>query len=137
MVSAINNQGKVRFLLYSEAMNSDRLIGFMESLTKDAERKVYLILDNLRVHHSKQTQAWLEKNEEKIKVFFLPPYSPERNPDEYLNHDLKQSIGSQIQARDITDIENNTKAFMDDLSNNPDRVKSYFQHPKIKEYVKE
>ena len=137
MVSAINNQGKVRFLLYSEAMDSDLLIGFMESLIKDAKRKVILILDNLRAHHSKKTQAWLESNNEKIKVYYLPPYSPERNPDEYLNHDLKQSLGSQIQAKDVSDIERNTRAFIEKLADNPDRVKSYFLHPKIKEYVKD
>jgi transposase len=84
MVSAINNQGKVRFQVYGGNMNADVLIDFMKRLTKDAERKVYLILDNLRVHHAKVVKAWLENNREKIEVFYLPKYSPELNPDEYL-----------------------------------------------------
>ena len=53
-----------------------------------------MILDNLKVHHGKLAAAWLEKNKEKIEVFFLPPYAPEYNPDEYLNHALKISVHS-------------------------------------------
>ena len=54
MISAINNQGKLHFLLYSEAIDSEKLIGFMEAIIKQSKRKIYLILDNLRVHHSKK-----------------------------------------------------------------------------------
>jgi transposase len=65
---------------------------FMTRLIKDADRKVFLILDNLRTHHSKPVREWLEKHREKIEVFYLPSYSPELNPDEYLNRDLKLSV---------------------------------------------
>lgn len=56
----------------------------MQRLIKDAKRKVFLVLDNLRVHHSKAVQVWLEAHEEQIEVFFLPSYSPELNPDEFM-----------------------------------------------------
>jgi len=100
MISAISNRGELRFLLYSEAINSERLIGFMEALIKTANgRKVYFILDNLRVHHSKQVSQWVEMHKEGIALFYLPPYSHEYNPDEYLNNDLKQSIGTQAMVQ--------------------------------------
>ena len=57
-------------------------------------RKVYLILDNLRVHHSKAVTEWVEGHKEQISLFYLPSYSPEYNPDEYLNNDLKHNIGT-------------------------------------------
>jgi transposase len=79
MISAITNQGKVRFQMYEGTMNAQRLIGFMKALIKDAKRKVYLILDNLRVHHARLVKEWLEKNTEKIAVFYLPAYSIPRN----------------------------------------------------------
>ena len=63
----------------------------MESLVKDAGRRVFLILDNLRVDHSKPVEAWLESNKEKMEVFYLPSYSPHLNPEERLNADLKQA----------------------------------------------
>ena len=94
MISAINNEGKVRFMIYKESMTSSRLIGFMTRLIKDAGRKVYLILDNLKVHHSNAVAEWLEKKKDTIAVFYLPSYSPELNPDEYLNNDLKHRVHS-------------------------------------------
>jgi hypothetical protein len=75
------------------------IIRFMSHLIKDSPRKVFLILDNLRVHHSKVVQKWLEEKMKEIRVFYLPAYSPEVKPDEYLNGDLKQQIRSGIPAR--------------------------------------
>ena len=89
MISSISNQGKVRFMLYRETMTAKVLIRFLSRLSKDTERKVFLVLDNLRVHHRKAVKAWLEEHKDRIELFFLPSYSPELNPDEYLNGDLK------------------------------------------------
>lgn len=135
MISAISNRGELRFLLYSEAINSERLIGFMETLIKTANgRKVYFILDNLRVHHSKQVSQWVDAHKDEIALFHLPAYSPEYNPDEYLNNDLKQSIGSQAMVQNIRELEANTSAFMNRLSDKPDHVKAYFDHPSLVKY---
>ncbi|RRD73874.1 transposase, partial [Tannerella forsythia] len=95
MVSAVTNQGKVQFMIYSEAMNAERLIEFLKQLIQSSRRKIYLILDNLKVHHSKVVKEWVEKNEGKIALFFLPSYSPEMTPDEYLNCDLKQGLSAK------------------------------------------
>lgn len=131
MISAITNQGKVRFMLYSEKMASQMLIKFMSRLIKDAPRKVFLILDNLRVHHGKKVKEWLEANKEKIEVFYLPSYSPELNPDEYLNGNLKNKIRSGIPARNETDIISKTRSFMKTLQKRPQHVKKYFKHPAV------
>jgi len=80
-------------------MNSKRLITFLRRLTKDVGRKVYLILDNLRVHHSELVKKWLDKHKDKIEVFYLPSYSPELNPDEYLNNSLKGRVHSGERAK--------------------------------------
>lgn len=131
MVSAITNQGKVRFMLYKDAMNAKLLIRFMGRLVKDAGRKVYLILDNLKVHHGKLVQKWLEANKENIEVFYLPSYSPELNPDEYLNGDLKTKIRSGIPARSQKDIVKKTRSFMKTLQKRPRHVSRYFNHEKV------
>ena len=131
MISSITNRGKVRFMLYRESMTAKVLIKFMSRLIKDSPRKVFLILDNLRVHHSKVVQKWLKTNEEKIKVFFLPPYSPEINPDEYLNGDLKQRIRSGIPAKTVDDLTKKTRSFMKTLQCRSNHVMNYFKHPKI------
>lgn len=98
MISAISNQGKLRFMMCRETMTTQLLIKFMTRLVKDAGRKVFLILDNLKVHHGKAVKKWLEEHKEDIEVFYLPSYSPELNPDEYLNGDLKGKVHSGIPA---------------------------------------
>jgi len=131
MISSITNQGKVRFMLYREKMSSPVLIKFMSRLVKDCTRKVYLILDNLNVHHSKKVSIWLENHREKIEVFYLPPYAPQYNPDEYLNGGLKKHIRSGLIARSQDDIKKKTRSFMKTLQKRPHHVKSYFEHPYI------
>lgn len=131
MVSAVTNQGKVQFMIYSETMNAERLIEFLKQLIKSSTRKIYLILDNLKVHHSKVVKEWVEKSQDKIALFFLPSYSPEMNPDEYLNCDLKQGLSAKKSPKNKDILQNNVKRHMDLLANNPERVKKYFKHKSI------
>ncbi|MCO5249296.1 MAG: IS630 family transposase [Chitinophagales bacterium] len=131
MVSAVNNQGKVHFMIYSDSMNADRLIEFMTQLIKANRRMVYLILDNLRVHHSKIVKEWVERNKEKIALYYLPSYSPERNPDEYLNCDLKQGMSAKKSPKNKETLQNNVQNHMEMLSVSPQRVMKYFKHRDI------
>lgn len=132
MISSITNQGKVRFMLYRETMTGPVLIRFMSRLIKDVERKVFLILDNLRVHHSKVVKKWLDEHQQWIEIFYLPPYAPEHNPDEYLNGDLKQRIRSGLPSRSQEDLAKKTRSFMKTLQRRPDHVKSYFRHQLVR-----
>lgn len=131
MISTVTNQGKVRFMLYRETLTAPVLIRFLARLVREAGKKVFLILDNLRVHHSKKVRAWLEKYPQHIELFFLPAYSPELNPDEYLNCDLKAQIHSSKPARNRKELETKVRGAMMKLQNRPERVKSWFKHPKI------
>lgn len=131
MISTVTNQGKVRFMIYRDSMNAKRLIKFLRQLTKDADKKVYLVLDNLRVHHSKPVKEWLAAHTDEIEVFFLPAYSPELNPDEYLNCDLKAGVHSKPPTRDIGALKKNVQSHMMKLQKTPSRVRKYFKHRKI------
>jgi len=131
MISAITNQGKVRFMMYQDSMNAKVLTKFIKQLLKDAERKIFLILDNLRVHHARVVKAWLQDYTEDIELFFLPAYSPELNPDEYLNGDLKAGVHSRPPARDTKGLKQKVRSHMTKLQKSPERVKKYFHHPKI------
>ena len=130
-ISAITNEGKVRFMMYKSAMNADLLIKFMSRLTKDAGRKVFLILDNLRCHHGKKVTQWLEEHKEQIEVFYLPSYSPELNPDEYLNSNLKTKVHSGAPVRNQEDLEIKTRSFMRTLLKRPAHVRNFFKHPAV------
>lgn len=131
MISSITNQGKVQFMIYSVNMNSDKLKEFFELLIKGSSKKIFLILDNLKVHHSKPVKEWLADNKDKIEVFHLPSYSPERNPDEYLNCDLKQGMSSLPAPKNVEKLTQNVDAHMSMLQQSSERVKSYFKHKSI------
>jgi transposase len=132
MISAINNRGTVRFMMYEQNMTARVLINFMKRLLKDAGRKVFFILDNLRVHHAKLVNAWLERNNDKIEVYHLPAYSPDLNPDEYLNNDLKTGIRSSSPSRSKEDLKGKVQNHMKLLQRKPSRVANYIRHSSIK-----
>ena len=131
LISSVTNQGKVRFMVYKSKMNSQTMIKFMERLIKDADRKIFLIVDNLKVHHSYIVKDWLKEHESEIDLFFLPSYSPELNPDEYLNCDLKNGVHSGVPARTKEELKKKALSHLRKLQKLPGRVTKYFNHPKI------
>jgi transposase len=131
MISTVTNKGKVEFMIYSGSMNTDRFIEFMKQLIKGKKRKIFLILDNLRVHHSKVVKQWVEQNIESIELFYLPSYSPEKNPDEYLNCDLKYGLSDNPSPKNEKQLKDNVKNHMLMLQANQERVKKYFNHKEI------
>jgi len=132
MISTVTNQGLVEFMTYSGTMNSERFIEFMKQLVKNKSRKLFLILDNLRVHHSKIVKTWVKENDDKIQLFYLPSYSPEKNPDEYLNCDLKYGLSDKPAPKNEKELKQNIVNHMTMLKANRKRVKKYFKHEDIK-----
>jgi len=126
MLSAISNRGKLRFVLYKDNMNADKLIDFMRRLVHDSKKKVFLILDNLRVHHAKKVTAWLEKHKDRIEVFYLPPYAPEYNPDELLNSDLKRGISKRPSPRTDKELEHNVRSHLKNVQLCPAKIRGFF-----------
>jgi transposase len=127
LISAVTNRGSMRFMLYRENMTAEVLIRFMQRLLKDAKRKVFLVLDNLRVHHSKAVQVWLQAHAEQIEVFFLPSYSPELNPDEFMNGDLKIKMSASEPARSGEHLRKKVVSHLRSIQSQPHRVRSYFK----------
>ncbi|MCS6764170.1 MAG: IS630 family transposase [Candidatus Protistobacter heckmanni] len=95
VISTVTNKGQMRWQAFDGALSADILIDFLRRLVKDAGRKIYLILDNRHVHHSKPVKAWLAEHKHEIEVFYLPSYSPELSPNEMANADLKQ-VGTKL-----------------------------------------
>ena len=132
MISAITNTGKSMFSLYDESIKIDSFIEFCKKvIDSNNGKKVFLIVDNLRVHHAKLVKAWEEENKDKIKLFYLPAYSPDYNPDEYLNQDYKQSANKYELPTTQKELRNNTEKYMLSLQQNPQKVANFFKHPKV------
>ena len=131
MLSSISNQGQVFFDIHEGKINSTEFIDFMKKLIRCTDKKVYFIVDNLAQHHSKLVKNWLNENKGSIKVFYLPSYSPELNPDEYLNCDLKSGLNAKRMPRNNKQLKDNTTQYMNELSLNSEKVKSFFRHPRV------
>jgi transposase len=132
MISAISNRGKVHWMVTDGSFDSEKFIEFLTKLIKDIPRKIFLIVDNLRAHHSKVVTAWVNDHKDKIELFFLPPYCPDLNPDERLNSDLKYGIGSQVPVKTVVNLKERTETHMNNLQNKPEKVCSFFQDQAVK-----
>jgi transposase len=127
-ISTITNCGKVHFMTYKGTMNAALFIVFLGQLIREAKSKVFLIVDNLSVHVSKEVEAWLAERKGEIELFTLPKYSPELNPDEYLNCDVKGNLNDDGLPDSREELRSKLEAFMAKLAGLPQRIVSYFKH---------
>ena len=132
VISTVTNKGQMRWKIFEGAINADILIDFMGRLIKNSPKKIFLILDNLRVHHCKPVKAWLAKHIDQIEVFYLPSYSPELNPDEMANADIKQAVTSQAPARTKLQLVKATARHLRSVQKTPERVRKYFEHGPVR-----
>ncbi len=131
MISTVTNQGKTCWEIVDGNFNHQRLIDFLQALIKQAGRKVFLVLDNLGVHHCKPVKQWLAEHSEQIEVFYLPSYSPELNPDERLNAGLKHAIATKVPMRTKAKLQSAAALHMEKLTTTPERVKAFFKDPRV------
>jgi len=132
MLSAISPSGEHKFMLYEDSTTQQKLIEFMQNLIKDKQKnkdKVYLILDNLKVHHGKLIKTFIEENKTKISIFYFPSYSPELNPDEYLNNVLKMYIHTGFPPKTKEQIKTKMEKYMHSIT--PEQIQKLFLHPKL------
>lgn len=132
VISSVTNKGMMRWKIFRGAVNASILIDFMRRLIEGASKKIFLILDNLRVHHSKPVTQWLEQHDERIEAFYLPSYSPELNPDEMANADIKQAVATQAPARTRLQLVKATTRHLRSVQNKPERICRYFEHEPVR-----
>jgi transposase len=128
-VAAISNEGTVRFMTYKGSLNAAVFLVFLTKLIEGAQRKIILIADRLQAHKTPDVIAWVEAHKDKIEVFYLPPYSPEMNPVEYMNNDMKGEVNKAGLPDDRETLHTRIMAFMNNLAGVPKHVISYFLHP--------
>jgi transposase len=132
LISAVANQGKLRWMIVDGAVNAPTFIRFLERLIREARCKVFLILDRLQAHRARLTRDWLAGHRSEIEVHYLPSYSPELNPDEGVNADLKQAVPRKAPARSKQQLKRAAVSHMRSLSRRPQRIRSIFRHPQFR-----
>jgi transposase len=127
MMSSITNRGHLCFKMYRGRFNSQRFIAFVRRLLRQRRgRKIFLILDGHSAHCSAESRAWLDAHAARIRVFFLPTYSPDLNPDEYLNNDVKTNAVGRQRPADESQLIANLETYLRDTQRRPNIIKRYF-----------
>jgi transposase len=129
MISAVSNFGSLYFRVFVGKFTSEVFVDYLRRLARQIGqngKKAFLIVDNHRAHKSKAVKKWLAKHQKEIRVFYLPSYSPEFNPDEYLNNDVKSNAVGRVHAANRNELENNVRSFLRSTQKHPNIVKAFF-----------
>ena len=128
MISTVTNRGRLSFMVFRERFTTKVFLRFLGRLLRQRTSKVFLIVDRHPVHVSKGVTRWIAEHADRIRVFFIPGYSPELNPDEYLNNDVKANAVGRRRAKDAEELESNVRAYLRSTQKRPDVVRAYFDH---------
>ena len=126
VISSLTPRGALRFRVFEGRFNSQVFIDFMRRLLGSTSQKVFLVVDRHPVHLSKAVEAWLERHTEQIRLFLLPTYSPEYNPGEFLNQDVKANSVGRRRARNKRELMANVRGYLRSAQQRPQHVKRYF-----------
>ena len=126
MISAISNRGRLYFSVFRGTFSTKVLLAFLRRLIKQVDRKIFLIFDGHPAHRARAVTVWLARHSERIRIFRLPTYSPELNPDEYLNQDVKRNAAGGRRPRDKEEMVSNVRGYLRSTQRQPTLVSNYF-----------
>jgi len=126
MLSTITNRGQLTFMVFSERFTAGVFLTFLRRLLRQRSRRLFLIVDRHPVHRARPVTRWLARHEGRLRLFFLPAYSPELNPDELLNQDVKANAVGRHRARDEHQLKRNLRGYLRSTQRQPDIVRNYF-----------
>jgi len=126
MISAVSAQGEFRFMVVKGRVNSLQFFEFVKRLVHNADRPVFLIVDGNPFHRAKTVKTFAEANKDRFRLFHLPPYSPELNPDERVWNDVKNNAVGKKSIESPDQLHKNVISFFRQLQCSPSRVRSYF-----------
>lgn len=127
MISTVTNRGKLSFMVFTARFTNKIFLVFLGRLLRHSGRKIFLIVDRHPVHRAKQIRAWLDLHRDQISLYYLPPYSPSLNPDEYLNQDVKSNAVGRKRPRNTEELLRNVRGYLRGTKNKPNKVKRYFE----------
>lgn len=133
LISAITSRGKMRFMIKEKGgVNAGVFIDFLKRLVVGANKPIYLIVDRGPAHIAKKTKAFVETLNGKLELFYLPPYSPDRNPDELVWKHLKADTVGRMVTTSKADFKAKVIGSMRSLQKSPDKISAFYQKPSLK-----
>lgn len=131
MISAISPKGDLRFKAINGRMTSTLFIDFLKRLVQNSEKPVFLIVDGHPVHKAKAVKKYVESTEGKLSIFFLPPYSPDLNPDELVWSYLKYHKLGKMFITGEDQLKSKVYSILRSLQKMPNKVRNFFREPNV------
>jgi len=131
-ISAISNRGHLQFMIIDGRFNSAVFETFLKQMIKYTRQKIFFVADGHPAHKTKRLNEWLSENTDRIEVFFLPPYSPELNPQEYVSQDVKTNVIGKKRPINKAQMRSNVESFMQKRKNDQKQVKKYFHEKHVR-----
>jgi transposase len=132
MISALSNKGHLQFMIIDGKFNSEVFMTFLQQMIKHSRQKIFFITDGHPAHKTKMLNEWLAANKQRIEVFFLPPYSPELNPQEYVNQDVKTNVIGKKRPINKEQMRSDVNNFMQNRKNDKMQVQKYFHERHVR-----
>lgn len=132
MISAITNKGRLLFMVFRQGFTAAVFLKFLRRLERQVGHPLYLIVDGHPVHRARSVKAWLKEDGRKIQLFFLPGYSPELNPDELLNQDVKSNALGRRRPRDQAGLIHGVRGYLCGRQRRPQVVRNYFNEEHVR-----
>ena len=132
LISAVTSRGQMRFMVVQGKVNAVVFCEFLRRLVYKAARSIFLILDGHPVHRSAKVKQLVESLKDKLSVFFLPPYSPELNPDESVWNELKNNGIGRMSVSGPDDMKYKVVNYLKGMQRTPDLIRSFFLAPETK-----
>ena len=133
LISAITARGHMRFMVKEKGgVNAEVFIEFLKRLITSAKRPIILIVDRGPAHIAKKTKAFVESLNGKLRLYYLPPYSPDRNPDELVWKHLKADTVGRMAITDKVDFKAKVRSSRRQLQSDPEKIRSFYQKPSLK-----
>jgi transposase len=127
IISAVSPKGEMRVMVVEGTVKTQEFITFLSRLLVGAKNKVFLIVDGHPIHRSKKVKEYVASTKGRLGLFYLPGYSPELNPDEFVWNDLKNQVVGRKFISTKDDLKSIVIGGMRSLQKNPVKIKSYFQ----------
>jgi transposase len=131
MISAISPRGELHFSFLSGNLNSEKFIDYLKMLMHDIADPIFLIADGYPSHKSKKTLDFVKSTEGRLNLFFLPPYSPELNPDEWVWKSIKHNWVGKMASRSVVEMKNGIIKAVTKLQSAADSVRGFFRDPEL------
>jgi transposase len=132
VISTLTNRGRLAFMVFRDGFTAPVFLRFLRRLVRLVRRPVFLIVDGHPVHRAKRVGRWLAAHRAELRLFFLPGYSPDLNPDEFLNHDVKANAVGRQRAHDLGELLGNVRSYLRITQRHPAIVRRYFQAPSVR-----